>query len=926
MSDDLSSRVLDILGNPSKPVHPLSDILRSVGRRYTKREVNQCLYGLKRQRRVTKVTEMPPEWALTERQYPSREGSFETVTGRGSHERGRHRSWEYGRRGFLNPPHRVGGTNRQDHYRAGPPPPQMFGNINLQPDIMHYLTNSRPMGASEMARTLGMRGPSSINQTLYEMERGGALQRVHSNNGPPLWTISSNDHHPCPRSPNMFQQDTMPSSFSYSHSIVPPTTPPHPAHSHNEDLNSRITAVLSSSSMHLTALDIARAIGMVRPEINPCLYAMEKQGMVRSIKGEGPPKWALIRATPLKTPPTLTSPDRPVLGRGMGLYRRLLDTRGAGPSNVARQLEGMRISENTSPSRLPPHPLTTLGVQRDNNNETNISNLSTPDTSPLQQSGMGISPSQQSSSSPLQQSSMGTSPQVVKSSPVVQHKECASSSSGGGFHASVVGDLNKNPVSLLLEYCQANKYDLEFKVVDEFGEPHLPTFVMEATFNDMKFHEQSSSKKDAKRLVAEKALQYLRVNRLMGQTSSTNSASFKIEGDSFQSRIAALAHEHHAILESTSTFPQPGRKVIACFVLEDATDSNITVISFGTGTRCISGERLSMRGDVVNDSHAEVLARRGLVRFLYDELRYFYINTGEKSIFEPVSVDSSQSLVKIKDRYRFHLYISTAPCGDGAQFSRDDTDNREPSADGTHRPVMSSKQQGVLRTKMEGGEGTIPIAEAQQQTWDGIQQGERLRTMSCSDKIARWNVLGLQGALLSHFVCPIYMSSLTLGSLHHHGHLSRAVCCRFDNLKGDLLPPYTINHPALGRIGGGDEMKRHTEKTTHYSINWAKGDEYPEVTNGMTGRPVTNPTTGTVLNETSNSVSRVSKAAMLSRFASVCESIGFKGMSGLTYNEAKNKAVSFQRMKESLYKFSANRGYGVWMRKPPEQSVFTPQL
>ena len=491
-----------------------------------------------------------------------------------------------------------------------------------------------------------------------------------------------------------------------------------------------------------------------------------------------------------------------------------------------------------------------------------------------------------------------------------------------------MGDLNKNPVSLLLEYCQANKYELEFNVVNEFGQPHLMTFVMEASFNGMKFLEQSSNKKDAKRLVAETALQYLRVNRLMGQTPSSNSASFKIEGDSFQSRIASLAHEHHAILESTSTFPQPGRKVIACFVLEDATDSDITVISFGTGTRCISGERLSMKGDVVNDSHAEVLARRGLVRFLYDELRAFYINDGDKSIFEPVSVDDSQSLVKVKDKYRFHLYISTAPCGDGAQFSRDDTDNREPSADGTHHPVMSSKQQGVLRTKMEGGEGTIPIAEAQQQTWDGIQQGERLRTMSCSDKIARWNVLGLQGALLSHFVCPIYVSSLTLGSLHHHGHLSRAVCCRFDDLKGDLSSPYTINHPALGRIPGGDEMKRHTEKTTHYSINWAKGDEYPEVTNGMTGRPVTDPTTGAVLNESSNSarVSRVSKAAMFSRFVSVCESIGFKGMSGATYNEAKNKAVSFQRMKVLLYKFSADRGFGVWMRKPPEQSVFTRQL
>uniref|UniRef100_A0A670Z4J4 A to I editase domain-containing protein n=1 Tax=Pseudonaja textilis TaxID=8673 RepID=A0A670Z4J4_PSETE len=112
--------------------------------------------------------------------------------------------------------------------------------------------------------------------------------------------------------------------------------------------------------------------------------------------------------------------------------------------------------------------------------------------------------------------------------------------------------------------------------------------------------------------------------------------------------------------------------------------------------------------------------------------------------------------------------------------------------------------------------------------------------MSCSDKILRWNVLGLQGALLSHFIHPVYLRSVTLGYLYSQGHLTRAICCRMSkdgNAFGARLPaPYLVNHPEVGRVSVYDSA-RQTGKTKESSINWCLPDGTSvEILDGTKGK------------------------------------------------------------------------------------------
>ena len=99
-----------------------------------------------------------------------------------------------------------------------------------------------------------------------------------------------------------------------------------------------------------------------------------------------------------------------------------------------------------------------------------------------------------------------------------------------------------------------------------------------------------------------------------------------------------------------------------------------TVVAVTTGTKCIEGDFMSEKGLALNDCHAEILATRCLRDFLYSQIDLLTLeldSTGEDEpntgslIVENFGVDKEGvTKYKLKENVKFHLYISTSPCGD----------------------------------------------------------------------------------------------------------------------------------------------------------------------------------------------------------------------------------------------------------------------
>ncbi|KZS18938.1 tRNA-specific adenosine deaminase 1 [Daphnia magna] len=274
---------------------------------------------------------------------------------------------------------------------------------------------------------------------------------------------------------------------------------------------------------------------------------------------------------------------------------------------------------------------------------------------------------------------------------------------------------------------------------------------------------------------------------------------------SLADQVAHLCYRHFDNLPKKGK-PLQGREwtIVAAVVQRTAkrVNSNISlkIVSMGTGSKCVGQSKLSQDGDLLNDSHAEILARRGFLRYLYHHIE-IAVSGKESDIFV---VDPKTKKFLQREEVSFIFFSSHTPCGDASIIVKE-TNTASGTTEEVLQPTNGSvsnpdeepplklpklEMQDVHRTGakcVEGGPQDLKHSGIDHHIVGALRtkpgRGDRTLSMSCSDKFAKWIILGIQGSLLMNFLLrPVYVSHIIIGKCHFsQSAMERALITRFES-------------------------------------------------------------------------------------------------------------------------------------------------
>lgn len=255
-------------------------------------------------------------------------------------------------------------------------------------------------------------------------------------------------------------------------------------------------------------------------------------------------------------------------------------------------------------------------------------------------------------------------------------------------------------------------------------------------------------------------------------------------------------------------------------------NSKNDVVALGTGTKCIGASQMSNKGDILNDSHAEICCRRAFIRYILYEMSTCE-NQSDERIFK---FNKSTLKFELKSGVNFNFFTTSVPCGDANIFSQiqKEDENDDPPA----KKIKLAENVGFTGAKLIKHPNNQAISDEMEQTEGAIRikpgKGIRTLSLSCSDKLARWNFLGIQGCMLfSLLENPIYLKSFILSGdvVHSVESLERALFGRFSDVSGNLKEPFKHQKPLI--LIASKEIKfKYSKNETRInasanSLNWS---------------------------------------------------------------------------------------------------------